>query len=152
MTAAGYHVPAISGASVVMTQPPVVTSPAGPADVDPATLRPSTGLVDYSSVLPSLPVVSTTEGRPSSRAAPMDHCRLWFCSSFGGESAGRHLPPASLTPRPTGASPQIGESDADGGRPGVSDLSQEGPFDVHQDRPHSGINIRRRIYIFLIRD
>ena len=29
-------------------------------------------------------------------------------------------------------------SDADGGRPGVPDLSREGPFDVHQDRPHSG--------------
>ena len=57
-------------------------------------------------------------------------------SSFGGESAGRPLPPASLTPRPTGASPHVGESDVDGGRSGIPDLSREGPFDVHQDRPH----------------
>ena len=35
VTAAGYPVPAIPSASVVMTQPLVVTSPPGPADVDP---------------------------------------------------------------------------------------------------------------------
>ena len=37
-----------------------------------------------------------------------------------------------------GVSPHVGESDADGGPSGVSDLSREGPFDVHQDRSHSG--------------
>ena len=138
VTAVGYPVPAIPGASVVMTRPLVVTSLAGPTDVDPVTPRPWTGSVDCLSVLPSLPVVSTPEGSPSSRAAPMDHCRLWSGSLFGGESAGLPLPPASLTPRPTGASPHVGESDADGGCPGVPDLSREGPFDVHQDRLHSG--------------
>ena len=61
---------------------------------------------------------------------------LWSGSSFGGESAGRNLPPASLTPRPMGVSPHVGESDVDGGRSGVPDLSREGPFDVHQDRVH----------------
>ena len=45
MTPAGYPVPAIPDASVVMTQPLVVTSPAGPTDVDPAIPRPSTGPV-----------------------------------------------------------------------------------------------------------
>ena len=55
---------------------------------------------------------------------------------------GRPLPPASLTPRPTDASPHVGESGADGGRSGVPDLSREGPFDVHQDRPHSGASPR----------
>ena len=52
------------------------------------------------------------------------------------------MPPASLTHRPTGASPHVDESDADGGRTGVPDLSREGPFDVHQDRPHSGASPR----------
>ena len=74
--------------------------------MDPAIPRPSTGSVGCSSVLPSLPVVSTPEGSPSSRAAPMDQCLLWSGSSFGGESAG--------------ASPHIGESDADGGGARVS--------------------------------
>ena len=77
MTPAGYTTPAISDASVVMTQPLVVTSPAGPTDVDPAIPRPSTVLVGCSPVLPSLPVVSTTEWSPSSRAAPMDQSLLW---------------------------------------------------------------------------
>ena len=138
MTPAAYPTPAIPDTSVVMTQPLVVTSPAGPTDVDPALPWLSIGSVGCLSVLPSLPVVSTPEGSQSSRAAPMDQCLLWSGSSFGGESAGRPLPPASLTPRPTGASPHVGELDADGGYPGVPDLYREGPFDVHQDRPHSG--------------
>ena len=84
--------------------------------------------------------MSTPERSPSSRANPMDQCLLWSGSSFRGESAGRPLP--SLTPRPTGASPHVGESDEDGGRSGVPDLSREGPFYVHQDRPHSGASPR----------
>ena len=99
----------------MMTQPLVVTSPAGPTDVDPEIQRPSTGSVGCSAVLPSLAGVSTTEWSPSSRAAPVDQSSVvWFV--VGGESAGRTLPPASLTPpRPTGASPHVGELDADGG-------------------------------------
>ena len=42
-TPAGYPVPAIADASGQMTQLLVVTSPAGPTDVDPAIPRPSTG-------------------------------------------------------------------------------------------------------------
>ena len=72
----------------------------------------------------------------------MDQCLLWSGSSFGGESVGRTLPPGSLTSRPTGASPHVGESDADGGSSGVPDLSREGHFDVHQDRSHSGASPR----------
>ena len=87
MTPAGYPTPVIPDASVGMTQPLVVTSPAGPTDVDPAIPRPLTGSVGCSSVLPSLQVVSTPEGSQSSRAAPMDQCLLWSGSSFGGESA-----------------------------------------------------------------
>ena len=142
---AGYAVPAIADASVLMTQPLVVTSPAGPTDMDPAIPRPSTGSMGCSAVLLSLPVVSTTEWSPSSRAAPVDQCLQWSGSSFGGESAGRTVPQGSLTSRPTGASPHMGELDADGGgggRSGVPDLSREGHFDVHQDRLHSGASPR----------
>ena len=95
-----------------------------------------------SSACPTSPVVSTPEGSLSSRAAAMDQFLPWSGSSFGGESADRPLPPVSLTPRPTGSSPHVGESDADGGHSGLPDLSREGPFDVHQDRPHSGASPR----------
>ena len=90
----------------------MVTSPAGPTEVGPAIL-PSTGSVGCSSVSPTFPVVPTPDGSPSSGAAAMDQYLPWSGSSFGGESAGRLLPPTSLTPRPTGASPHVGESDAD---------------------------------------
>ena len=95
--------PAIADASVRMTQPLVVTSLAGPTDMDPA----------IPCLLSSLPVVSTTEWSPSSRAAPVDQSLQWSGSSFGGESAGRTVPQGSLTSHPTGASPHVGDSDAD---------------------------------------
>ena len=117
VTAAGYPVPAIPGASVVMTRPLVVPSPAGPADMDHVTPRSSMGSLDCSSALPLLLVVSTPEGGQSSRAAPMDNCHQSSSSLFRGETAGRPLPPVSLTPCPTGASPHVGDSDANGGRP-----------------------------------
>ena len=128
MTAAGYPVP-------VMMRPPVVPSPVGPADMDHWTPQSSTGSVDCSSAILSLPVVSTPEGGQSSRTAPMDIGHQSSSSLFGGEPAGRPLPPVSLTPRPTGASPHVGDSDADGG----ALLSREGPFDIHQGHPHSGV-------------
>ena len=115
VTAAGYPVPAIPSASVVMTRPLVVPSPAGPADMDHVTTWSSTESVDCSTALPSLPVVSTPEGGQSSRTAPMDHCHQSSSSSFGGEPAGHPLPPVSLTHRETGASPHVGGSDVDGG-------------------------------------
>ena len=45
---------------------------------------------------------------------------------------------APLAPRPAAAFHHDGESDAVGGRANVPDLSREGPFDIHQDHPHSG--------------
>ena len=83
-TPAGYPVPVIAYASILMTQPLVVTSPAGPTDVAPAIPRPSTESMGCSGVLSSLPVGSTMEWSPSSRATPMDQCLLWAGSSFGG--------------------------------------------------------------------
>ena len=59
-----------------------------------------------------------------------------------GELAGSHFPAAPLTPRSAAASPQDRESDAAGGHSVVHDLSREGPFDIHQDRPHSGASPR----------
>ena len=101
---AGYAVPAIADESDRMTQPLVVTSPAGLTDMDPAIPRPSTGSMGCSTVLSS--------------------------------------PQGSLTSHPTGASPHVGGSGADGVRSGVPDLSREGPFDIHHDRPHSGASPR----------
>ena len=60
----------------------------------------------------------------------------------GGSRRFAPLPPVALTPRPMGSSPHVGESDEDGGCSGLPDLSREGPFDVHQDRPHSGASPR----------
>ena len=62
------------------------------------------------------------------------------------------MPPASLTTCPTGASPHVGESDTEGGRSGFPDLSREGPFDVHQDRPHSGASPQILVLVWKIQD
>ena len=110
---AGYAVPVIADASDRTTQPLVVTSPAGPTDMDPAIPRPSTVSMSCSAVLSSLPVVSATEWSPSSRTAPVD--QQWSGSLFGGELAGHTMPPGSLTSHPTAASPHVSESDAVGG-------------------------------------
>ena len=139
VTPAECPVPATPG----VAQPLMVTSPAGPTVISPGCPQPSTGSVCCcSSVPPTIPVVSTPEKSLLFQAAEMDQYQPWSGSSFGGESAGRPLPASSLTPRPAGASPHVGESDADGGRSGVPDLSREGLFDVHQDRPHSGASPR----------
>ena len=133
---------ATPGVSVVVALQPMVTSPARPTVVPPGFPQPSTGSVNCSSVPLTIPAVSTPEKSLLFQAAEMDQHQPWSGSSFGGESVGRHLPPASLTPRLAAASPHVGESDADGGRSGVPDLSRERPFDVHQDRPHSGASPR----------
>ena len=49
------------GVSVVVTQPSMVNSLAGPTVVSPGFLHPSTGSVGCSSVPPTFPVVSTPE-------------------------------------------------------------------------------------------
>ena len=142
VTPAEYPDPVTPCMSVVVAQPLMVISPAGPTVVTPGCPPPSTGSVSCSSVAPTIPVVSRPEESLSFRAAVMDQHQPWSGSSFEGESAGRPLPPASLTPHPACASPRVGESDADGGRSGIPDLSRKGPFDVHQDRPHLGASPR----------
>ena len=53
-------------------------------------------------------------------------------------------PVAPLTTLPATASHHDGESDSvgGGGRLDVPDLSREGPFDIHQDHPHSTTSLR----------
>ena len=133
---------------LMVAQPPMVTSPAGPTVVSPGFLQPSTGSVGCLLVLPTVPVVSTPEKSLLLGAAEMTQGQPWAGPSSwgggggGGESVGSHFPAAPLAPRPVAASPQDNESDAAGGYSDVHDLSREGPFDIHQDRPHSGASPR----------
>ena len=117
VTAAGYPVSSIPGVSVVMTQPLVVTSPAGPTDVDPAIPRPSTGSVGCSSVLPSLPGGVHAGGEPG-RPGLLPWTSV-FCGLVRRSEGSRRDALFLLTPRPTGAFPHIGESGADGGGGGA---------------------------------
>ena len=89
VTLAEYPVPATPGVWVVVAQPLILTSPAGPTVVTPGCPQPSTGSVSCSSVPPTIPVVSTPEESLSFRAAVMDQHQPWSGSSFGGDSAGR---------------------------------------------------------------
>ena len=100
---------------LIVAQPPMVTSPAGPTVVSPGFLQPSTGSVGCPSVLPTVPAVSTPEKSLLLGAAEMTQGQLWAGPSSGGESAGSHFPAAPLTPHPAAASLQDGESDAAGG-------------------------------------
>ena len=99
MTPAEYPGPAIPSGSFVVTQPLVIPSPAGSAVGDAGCSHPSTGLVSCSSVPPTIPVVSTPEKNLLFQAPDMNQYQPWSGSSFGGDSVGRFLPPASLTPR-----------------------------------------------------
>ena len=112
----------------MMAEPLEVTSPAEPTGEGPGIPRSSPGLVVLSSASPTSPVVSTPEGSPSCRAATMDQYLPWTGSSFEGESADRPLPPASLTPRPTGLSHHAGESDVAGGALGLARFVSRGPL------------------------
>ena len=106
----------------------------------------SSGLPPSSSVLRPAPDV----GPPSGLAA-MDQELLWSASMPLGLSADSALLPAPLTSSrmvegvvvpESGLSSPAGGSDVAGGPPRLPDLSLEGPFDVHQDRPVSGATPR----------
>ena len=145
LTPARYPVPAIPEPSVVMAETLVVTSPAGPTG----------GVQRFRGHRLGRWVGRRRLRRPrwcphrwGSRCPgqlPWISVCLGLVRCLGGGSAVRPLPPVALTPRPTGSSPHVGESDADGGgggRSGLPDLSPDGPFDVHQDLPHSGVSPR----------
>ena len=130
VTPAEYRVPDVPGSLFVVPAWPTVMSPSFP--------QPSTGSVGCSSVPPTIPAVSTPEESLLLQAPEMSQGQPWVGPSSRGESAGSHLPAAPLTPRPATASYHDSESDAVWGRLDVPDLSREGPFDIHQDHPHSG--------------
>ena len=92
-------------------------------------------------MLPTVPAVSTLQKSLWLGAAERTQGQPWAGPSSGGGGGSRRVaifPAAPLTPRSAAASPQDRESDAAGGYSVVHDLSREGPFDIHQDRPHSG--------------
>ena len=110
----------------------------------------SSGLPPSSSVLRPAPDV----GPPSGLTA-MDQELPWSASLPLGLSADSALLPASLTPSRMVEGVVVPESvlsspaggtdvaaDVAGGPPRLPDLSLEGPFDVHQDRPVSGASPR----------
>ena len=101
---------------------------------------------------PSSPVLrSAPDVNPPSGLAAMDQDLPWSASLPVGVSADSPLLPAPLTPRRmvTGmvvpgsvVSSLLGDIDVAGGRPGMPDLSLEGPFDVNQDQSMSGTSPR----------
>ena len=106
----------------------------------------SSGLPPSSSALRPAPDV----GPPSGLAA-MDQELPWSASLPLGLSADSALLPAPLTPSrmvegvvvpESVLSSPAGGTDVAGGSPKLPDLSLEGPFDVHQDRPVSGASPR----------
>ena len=72
------------GVSVIVAQPPMVTSPAGPTVVSPGLTQPSTGSVSCSSVSPTIPAVSTPEKSLLLKAVEMTQGQPWAGLSFGG--------------------------------------------------------------------
>ena len=86
---------------------------------------------------------SAPDVSPPSGLAAMDQDLPWSASLPVGVSADSPLFPTPLTPRRMVAGMVVPgsvvssppeDTDVAGGRPGMPDLSLEGPFDVHQGR------------------
>ena len=95
----------------------------------------------------SLVLRSSPDVSPPSGLAPMDQCLPWSVLQPVGEIVASPLLPAPLTPRRmvegqifpgSVVTSPTGETDVAGGNQNIPDLSQQGPFDVHQDRSASG--------------
>ena len=158
MTPATYTVPPLPMMSFVDSVPLEVAPPAGLAVgslarsealfrqvSSPASVA-SSGLSPSSPVLRSAPDVS-----PPSGLAAMDQELPWSASLPLGLSADSPLLPAPLTPSRmvegvvipgSVVSSPAGDTDMAGGHQRMPDLSLQGPFDVHQDRPVSGASPR----------
>ena len=113
--------PAIPEPSVVMVETLVVTSPAGPTGGGPAIPRSSTGSVVGVS---DVPVGVHTGGEPVVQGSCHGSVSalVWFVVWGGGGVGSSPFASGCPDPRPTGSSPHVGESDADGGRSGLPDL------------------------------
>ena len=158
MTPAEYPVPPIPELSVVDSVPLGVVPPARPAGGSAArdesllcqVLPP--GSVAEAVPSQTSPVLRSTEvDSPPSGVAAMDQYLPWSASLPVGETTDSPLLPAPLTPRrmveeqfvPGSVVTSLtGETDVAGGHPRMPDLSQEGPFDVHQDYLTSGASPR----------
>ena len=148
MTPETYPVPLVPMVSFGDSVPLEVAPPAGPAVGSPA--RSEALLHQVSS--PSSPVLRpTTDVSPPSDLAAMDQELPWSASLPFGFSADSPLLPAPLTPSRmvervvvpgSVVSSLAGSTDMAGGHQRMADLSLEGPFDVHQDRPVSGASPR----------
>ena len=103
--------------SVVVTQPSMVYSPAGPTVVSLGFPHPSTGVVVVLSVPRTSPVVPAPEECLLLNAADTNQAQPEAGQSFTGDPAGGLFPAAPLTPHPATASHHGGESDAVGGGP-----------------------------------
>ena len=69
---------------LVVVQPPMVTSPAGPTVMSPGFMQPSTGSVGCPSVLPTVPAVSSPEKSLLLGAAETNQGQPWAGPSSGG--------------------------------------------------------------------
>ena len=144
--------------SFVDSVPLVVTSPANPAVGSPARsealLRQvsSPTSVALPGLSPSSPVLrSAPDVSPPSGLAAMDQELPWSSSLPLGVSADSPLLPAPLTPcrmvqgmvvPGSVVSSPAGDTEMAGSHHRMPDLSLEGPFDVHEDRPTSGASPR----------
>ena len=104
-----------SGVSIVVTQPSMIYSPAGPTVVSPGFPHPSTGSVGVLSVPWTSPVVPAPAECLLLNAADTNQAQLEAGPSFTGDPAGGLFPAVPLTPRPATASHHGGESDTVGG-------------------------------------
>ena len=157
LTPATYPVPPVPMMSVGDSLPLEVAPPAGLAVGSPAWSKiplrlvsppssvTSSGLPPSLSVLRPMPGV----GPPSSLAAG-DQELPWI-ASLPLELSTSTLLPAPLTPSRMVEGVVIpgsvvlsptGDTEVAGGHQRLPDLSVEGPFDVHQDRPASGASLR----------
>ena len=123
--------------SAFVIQPSMATSPAGPQFVSPGLSHPSPASVGVLSVPRTSPVVAMPEEFMLLNAAVANQAQPEAGPSFTGDLTGGLLPATPLTPFPATASRHGDELDAVGGSLEVTDLSREGPFDIHQDHPCS---------------
>ena len=119
-----------SAVSAFVIRPSMAASPAGPKLLSPAS-------VGVSPVPRTSPVVAVPEDFMMFNAAVTNQTQPEAGPSFAGDVAGGLLPAIPLTHgQATASRPEV-ELDAVGGSSEVADWSREGPFDIHQDHPHS---------------
>ena len=125
------------GVSAFVTRPSIASPPAGPKFLSPGLSHPSTESVGVLSVPRTSPVAPAPREFLLLNAADKNQAQPEAGPSFTGDLAGGLFPTILLTPCLAAASRHGGELDAVGGSSEAPNLSREGPFDIHQDHPHS---------------